>query len=126
MSATTMVARPSAATSKVWKTRFISRPSSTPASTSSGATNSATWVLELRPGVRRAVDAVEQRGEDQPHHRQGEHRGAHPGIGAIEADDRMPAAAGDEREPQNEQQITQDAAGDRRLDQIHQPGPERD
>ena len=71
------------------------------------------------------MHAVKQRGKHEGHDRQREHAGAHPGTRAVELELRPGGAAGDEGEPEDEQQVAEDAAGDRRLHQLDQPRAER-
>ena len=77
------------------------------------------------PGRRLGMQRVEERREDQSDDRERQHRGAHPGGGAVEPDLRAAEARGDERQAQDEEQVAQDAAGNGCLDQIHEAGAQR-
>src|SRR3989442_480653 len=88
--------KPRAATSKLVNTRFIGRPNATPTATSSGATNSAIWVLEPRAMVSA--------------------RSVCPRWAATTA---VACSAADQ------EQVAEDRPRERRLHEVEQPGAER-
>ena len=76
--------------------------------------------------ARRQVQAV---GERRQHHggdREHQERGDHPRRAALEAQDAVPPAAGDEGEAEDEERVAEDRADQRGLHHGDEPGPERE
>ncbi len=77
-------------------------------------------------GAELRVGRVEERREDQRRHGQRQHGARHAGRGAVEGEHRLLEAGRHERQAENQQQVAEDAADDRRLDQLHHAGAECD
>ncbi len=71
------------------------------------------------------MQEVDHGGKYHPGDRQRQHARAHSNRGPIKPKDRPAEATRDKREAEDEQQVPQDTAGNRSLDQIHQSEAKR-